>query len=105
MKRSNNPTGPSTSRRHGARSVNIADNERIPMLVEMSDALSRAAHTLKSALRIFGADVAVERAGRLEDLGRSGQLQQASEVYRALKSDVDRMAPELVTFVAGGGIG
>ena len=59
-------------------------------------ALHMAAHTLKSALNMFGAQSAWEAAQRLEAMGRQQDLRGAAEGLAALEREVERVLLELV---------
>src|SRR5262249_20420827 len=48
-------------------------------------ALHRAAHTVKGAILVFGADTAVAAAQRLEAMGRQADLAHAAEAYADLE--------------------
>ena len=65
--------------------------------VELGDsgALERDAHTLKGSLSIFGAAQAVDAANRLEEMGRDGNLADASEVFVNLSAEVERLMADL----------
>lgn len=55
----------------------------------------RAAHTLKSAVAVFGAQTVVELARELEAIGISGNLADVDDRVAELKSLVDRLRSEL----------
>jgi len=57
--------------------------------------LSRAAHTLKGAVGVFGALAAQEAAERLEKLAGRGDLTQAVEVVAELEMELERLKPML----------
>ena len=63
----------------------------------------RLAHTLVGAVGIFGATPAVEAAGRLEAMGRRGDLAGAEEAYRRLDAAVARLRPALAALTAEAG--
>ncbi len=60
--------------------------------------VQRAAHNLKSCLGNFGARAAFERALRVEQLGREGDLAGADEACRALEQSLERLRPALAAF-------
>ncbi len=53
--------------------------------------LRRAAHTLKGAAGVFGAQSAYEMARQLEDLGRSADFSQANEIFATLETAVGQL--------------
>jgi HPt (histidine-containing phosphotransfer) domain-containing protein len=53
--------------------------------------LRRAAHTLKGAAGVFGAQSAYDTARQLEDLGRSADFSQANEIFTSLESAVGQL--------------
>ena len=61
--------------------------------------LRRAAHTLKSFMRYFGATQLFDLAARLEAMGKEGQFQGAESSLTALSGDLGRLAKELQAFV------
>jgi HPt (histidine-containing phosphotransfer) domain-containing protein len=65
--------------------------------VEQSNAssLERAAHTLKGSLSTIGAEFAAQTALSLELMGRTGQLDGASEQLGNLNMALTRLATEL----------
>ncbi len=67
--------------------------------LETGDApgLERAAHTLKGAVAVFGAEPARSRAARLETLGREGNLPDARALYPELREWVLRLEKDLQT--------
>lgn len=58
-------------------------------------ALERAAHTVKGAVAVFGAEPARSRAERLETLGRDGDVEGAPAVYSELREWVVRLGDDL----------
>jgi two-component system sensor histidine kinase/response regulator len=56
-----------------------------------TEALKRAAHSLKGSISTFAARDATEAALRLEDLARSGELAGAEDAYRLLAAQVERL--------------
>jgi len=91
------------------------DTELIRMLVEVFDAdspnllgqveaaldaddpqaLERAAHTIKGAVSVFGAEPARSRAEQLEMLGRTGGVDEGRALYPELRSWVLRLGVDL----------
>jgi HPt (histidine-containing phosphotransfer) domain-containing protein len=65
--------------------------------VEQSNAnsLERAAHTLKGSLSTIGAEIAAQTALSLELMGRTGELDGASEQLGNLNMALTRLATEL----------
>jgi CheY-like chemotaxis protein len=57
--------------------------------------LSRAAHTLKGAVGVFGAQAAHDAAERLERLAGRGDLAQAVEHVAQLETELERLKPSL----------
>lgn len=64
--------------------------------------LQRAAHTLKGSMRYFGAKAAFDRAYELECQARDGKLQTADEILESLRSEIDRIKPDLQVFATTG---
>ena len=60
--------------------------------------LHRVAHNLKSCLGNFGARAAFERAVRVMQMGREGNLAGADEACRALEQSLERLRPALAAF-------
>ncbi len=67
--------------------------------------VQRAAHTLRGALRLFEGSSILDRAERLESMGRSQQLSEAQEELRHLESQLNQILPELRRFVESGSAG
>ena len=63
-------------------------------------ALARAAHALKGSVGNFGAEEASAIAQRLENIGRDGQLDAASEECIALESELALVSKELRSLIA-----
>jgi two-component system, sensor histidine kinase and response regulator len=55
--------------------------------------LRRAAHTIKGAVRYFGAEKAFDLALRLETMAQSGDLSQAAAAAEALERELERITP------------
>jgi two-component system sensor histidine kinase/response regulator len=64
-----------------------------------ADALERAAHTIKGALGVFGAEPARERAERLEFMGREGSVGDGKSQYPDLERDVLALETDLKKLV------
>jgi two-component system, sensor histidine kinase and response regulator len=62
--------------------------------------LRRGAHTLKGALRTLGIESAAELATELEEIGRRGDLSQASAPMARLESQLDQILAEAKTFAS-----
>jgi signal transduction histidine kinase/DNA-binding response OmpR family regulator len=58
--------------------------------------LSRAAHTLKGSVGVFGAKSAREAAEHVEQLARAGNLAQAAEAVTQLEAELERLKPTLL---------
>ena len=91
------------------RDVTAAFVEECPQmaaLVESSIAagdgtsLSRAAHTLKGGMRMFGASAPMEVAAKLEATAGQGDVAAAAEIYAGLKPMLAEVMQELKAFVA-----
>jgi CheY-like chemotaxis protein len=54
-----------------------------------------AAHTLKGAVRYFGATAVYNSALRLESMGRDGDLEKASEVLASLEKSIEQLLAAL----------
>jgi HPt (histidine-containing phosphotransfer) domain-containing protein len=65
--------------------------------------LTRAAHTIKGAMRYFGATEAFERAYALEKLGASRTVEGANEALQILQQELARLMLLLVDYLAGKG--
>jgi two-component system, sensor histidine kinase and response regulator len=74
--------------------------------VDAGDAsrLRAAAHTLKGAVSHFGAKSAHDAANRLEQMGREGQLREASTVYAQLDRALCRLQAALQQLMGEGGV-
>jgi CheY-like chemotaxis protein len=84
--------------------VLVAFREECPRLMSVlrdtvargeAPVLFRAAHTLKSSLRYFGATRAFEFAYQLESMGRDGELSQAAATLVLLEREMARVLPAL----------
>jgi HPt (histidine-containing phosphotransfer) domain-containing protein len=60
-----------------------------------AQAVERAAHNLKGSVANFGARSTVEAALRLEQIGRSGQLEHATEALQVLEQVLSVLRREL----------
>jgi HPt (histidine-containing phosphotransfer) domain-containing protein len=60
-----------------------------------SNALERAAHTVKGSVGNFAAKTVFQAAQRVEKIGRDGDLGKAEEAYKALEEELDRLRPAL----------
>ncbi len=56
-----------------------------------SQALARAAHSLKGAVGVFAAQGAFAAALTLEQMGRTGDLTQAEEAYASLERELEAL--------------
>ena len=61
-----------------------------------------AAHTLKGAVRYFGASQVCEHAAELEDLGRKGELAHAEAIFAALEKELAPVTALLADHLRGG---
>jgi HPt (histidine-containing phosphotransfer) domain-containing protein len=77
--------------------------ESVKMMKEVRDALrrndapslERAAHKIKGSLAAFCAHAACEAAGKLETIGRHGDLSAAEEATVLLEAELTRLLPLL----------
>ena len=60
-----------------------------------AEGIERLAHTLKGSVGNFGAKRASEAALRLQQIGKSGDVSDASELYIALDGEIKRVIAEL----------
>jgi HPt (histidine-containing phosphotransfer) domain-containing protein len=67
--------------------------------------VERTAHKLKGALGALSAVAAREIAGRLETLGREGNVAEGTEALPALEREIERLMPALAALVATAGAG
>ena len=69
----------------------------IRVAIEQSDgpSLTRAAHTLKSSARLFGAAALAERAQEMEALGQSSSVELARDGLPGLETELDRVIAAL----------
>lgn len=70
-----------------------------------ADGLERAAHTLKSAARMFGAEALVAVALKMETLGREANVGAAAELLPQLESDAAQVVDALERERPGRGAG
>ena len=63
--------------------------------------LERAAHSLKGSVANFGSDAAYQAALDLEQIGRSKNLEHATEAYARLNEVMSYVCPELEALSAG----
>ena len=78
------------------------DQIRDAIAARDQEVLQRAAHTLKSSMRYFGATQAFDQAYELECMGRDGLFDGANEQFELLKCEVDQIHPELSRFAHSG---
>jgi PAS domain S-box-containing protein len=64
------------------------------------EGIRNAAHSIKSAISIFGARAVGAAALRLETLGREGDLTEVDQAWAALQAGVERLQPALAALVA-----
>ena len=60
-----------------------------------SNALATAAHSLKGVVGFFATDAGYELSQKLEDMGRSGDMKEAKEVYLELETSISRLSEAL----------
>jgi two-component system, sensor histidine kinase and response regulator len=65
-----------------------------------AEKLASAAHALKGAMAIFGAQKAVAAARNLETLGRTGNVQDAAAEFRALEEELHHLTRNLLALQA-----
>lgn len=83
----------------------ICENlELLPALIDSGDATEtrRRAHTLKGALRLFGAAEAQALALELEERAAKQELDGAEDLYARTREATLRVLPELERFIASG---
>jgi two-component system, sensor histidine kinase and response regulator len=69
------------------------------LTTEDATLLRRSAHTIKSGLRMFGAEQAYQLALSLESLGESGHLAEAREPFIELQQAVWQIQQQLTEFL------
>jgi CheY-like chemotaxis protein len=87
--------------------VEVFEIERVKHLTDLeaaltgqdAEALAHAAHTMKGALGVFGAESARKGAETLEFLGRSGEIAECGEQVEELKEAVLALEEDLRRFV------
>ena len=62
--------------------------------------VERAAHTLKGMVLNFTASTAASAAGRLEELGRNGRLEESAQALGALEKELAALRPQLLELCA-----
>jgi signal transduction histidine kinase/DNA-binding response OmpR family regulator/HPt (histidine-containing phosphotransfer) domain-containing protein len=72
--------------------------DRLRAAIQRSDhaAVEREAHLLKGSVSNFEAEAAVDAARRLENMGRTGDLSQATHALSALEAALEELMPVLV---------
>lgn len=65
-------------------------------------ALMQVAHSLKGAVGMFGARTAVEALGRLEVIGRDGDVTHAEQTFAIMEAALARLIPALAQFMKEG---
>ena len=86
--------------------VELFRDELPGMLAEIDDAVTaedvplieRTAHTLKGAVSNFGALAAADAALVIEQMGREGELSEVGGAWQNLRSEMERLMPELLAF-------
>jgi two-component system sensor histidine kinase/response regulator len=80
------------------------------MLTELEQAVEagnakdvqRTAHLIKGSMRYLGAKNAYDRADELETMGREQRLSDINGALDKLRTEIDRLTPELIQFAATG---
>jgi protein-histidine pros-kinase len=69
--------------------------------IDRNDAgeVEQIAHSLKSSIGIFSSGSAFIAIGRLEAMGRDGNISNAGAVWRALAEDLDYLEAELRAYL------
>jgi CheY-like chemotaxis protein/HPt (histidine-containing phosphotransfer) domain-containing protein len=88
--------------------VEIFADESAQLLARIRDSIAnkqaprlrQAAHSLKGAIAVFGADAAVAAAQTLEDIGQEANLEGAEEAATVLARELDQMRHALEEMVA-----
>lgn len=62
--------------------------------------MHRGAHTVKGALRTFGAAVPMNKCETLEEMGKSATFEGAAEILEHLKGDIEQVISELREFTS-----
>ena len=80
--------------------------ELLPGLIAAGDTreVRRRAHTLKGAMRMFGAQAAQDLAAELEQRAADGVLEGASDLFERARAAALRVVPELVRFSETGAL-
>ncbi len=65
-------------------------------------ALMQVAHSLKGAVGMFGARIAVEALGQLEAMGRDGDVAHAGQTFATMEAALARLTPALAQFMKEG---
>jgi HPt (histidine-containing phosphotransfer) domain-containing protein len=65
-------------------------------------ALMQVAHSLKGAVGMFGARIGVEALGRLEAMGRDGDVAHAGQMFATMETALARLTPALAQFMKEG---
>jgi PAS domain S-box-containing protein len=66
-------------------------------------ALAQEAHKLKGSVGYFGCGELQDQARRLEMMGREGDLSKASELYKEIKDEIERLQPAFESRLASAG--
>ncbi len=81
-----------------SQSSTLLSDVRQSIAAKDSAALERHAHKLKGSASNFGARFAVEAAGKLEQMGRTGDLTGVTEVESVLLNEISRLQIALTDF-------
>ena len=80
--------------------LRIAEIERA-LAENNPELLNRAAHTIKGAMRYFGAELVFDRAFALEQIGATKELTPGHEAFAALQRELSRLLPQMHLFLEG----
>lgn len=69
----------------------MTDELRKAMQAEDGRALSRAAHSIKGVVSVFGAEAIVSRARRVEELGNQGDVAEGKRIAEELLTDCEAL--------------
>jgi two-component system sensor histidine kinase/response regulator len=79
----------------------ILSDLRAAVLAHDGDGLKRAAHAMRGMVANFSAPPAVDAAGVLEEMGRSGDLAKAEEAFNILDHQLVYLRSALAHFEEG----
>ncbi len=67
-----------------------------------ANGLARAAHTIKAAFRLFGAEAAYGVSIHLEEIAKQNNLDTANELFATLRREMDDLGEKFAAFVSSG---